>query len=285
MDNASVESCIEEILKAIDSGQVVPYLGPGILGLSKEGASLPQNPEMLSERLASLVAVPSRIRKNLWSTSQYIENYRHRKTLKALLSQLFDGECEPNELQQWIARIPRLPLVVDVWYDGSLSLALKERPSWGQIQGVSQAEYPGSWVKAYNAEDKEVEISEAYSWNTVLYKPLGSVKPQKNFIISDSDYVEVLTEIDIQTPIPDLIKELRKAKQFLFLGCRFQSQIERTWARQITKRSSSSHWAVISSPLTKNEARFLSELNIKQLDISLEDFVQKFLSFSPASSL
>jgi hypothetical protein len=28
------------------------------------------------------------------------------------------------------------------------------------------------------------------------------VRPAANFLVSDSDYVEVLTEIDIQTPIP-----------------------------------------------------------------------------------
>lgn len=285
MDKTRVESDLEDILKSLESGQLVPFLGPGVLELSKESVSFPTNPEMLSERLASLVAVPSRIRKNLWSTSQYIENYRHRKTLKALLSQIFDEQAEPNDLQKWLARIPKLPLVVDVWYDCSLSLALKERPSWGQIQGVSQAEYPGRWVKAYDREGKEVELAEADGWQTVLYKPLGSVRPQKNFIISDSDYVEVLTEIDIQTPIPDLVKRLRQGRSFLFIGCRFQSQIERTWARQILKRSSSSHWAVISTPLTKNEERFLSEAHIKQLDLSLEDFSQKLLHFYPAFPL
>jgi len=280
-----IERDLEEIVAFMALGKVVPFLGPGILGFSKNAESVPQSPEMLAERLAALVAVPSRIRKNLWSASQYIENYRHRKSLKSLLSQIFDAELEPNDLQRWVARIPQLPLVVDVWYDVSFSVALREeRQSWGQIQGVSQAEYPGNWVKAYDWKDREVGMDAAFVWQTVLYKPLGSVKPQKNFIISDSDYVEVLTEIDIQTPIPDLIKELRKDKHFLFLGCRFQSQIERTWARQIIKRSSAAHWAVLTSPLTKNETRFLIEQNIKQLDLPLDVFAHKLFA-SPSFAL
>jgi hypothetical protein len=60
-----------------------------------------------------------------------------------------------------------------------------------------------------------------------------------------SDFVEVLTEIDIQTPIPKVVQRLHTVRPFLFLSCRFQSQLERTFARQIMKRSSDTHWAVL----------------------------------------
>ena len=88
--------------------------------------------------------------------------------------------------------------------------------------------------------------------------------------MSDSDYVEILTEIDIQTPIPEIVQQRRLGKSFLFLGCRFSNQLDRIFARQIIKRSSVKHWAIIEGDLTKNEARFLSELNIKQLDLALD---------------
>jgi len=90
--------------------------------------------------------------------------------------------------------------------------------------------------------------------------------------VSDSDYVEVLTEIDIQTPIPAEVQALRAAKHFLFLGCRFNDQLTRSFARQIMKRSSDRHWAVLPEPPTRMEARFLEEQNITRLDISLEEF-------------
>ena len=94
-------------------------------------------------------------------------------------------------------------------------------------------------------------------WTTLLYQPIGSVAPASNFIISDSDYVEILTEIDIQTPIPEAVRSIRRGKSFLFLGCRFSTQLERSFARQIMKRSSDRHFAVLPEPLTRNEARFL----------------------------
>ena len=92
----------------------------------------------------------------------------------------------------------------------------------------------------------------------MLYKPHGSIAPAKNFLISDADYVEVLTEIDIQTPIPDAVKDRRTERSFVFIGCRFNDQLLRTYARQVTKRSSTLHYAIVEpATLSKNELRFL----------------------------
>ena len=70
---------------------------------------------------------------------------------------------------------------------------------------------------------------------TLVYKPIGGHQPAGNYLVSDSDYVEVLTEIDIQTPIPPEVQALRSGRNFLFLGCRFDDQLTRSFARQIMK--------------------------------------------------
>ena len=111
------------------------------------------------------------------------------------------------------------------------------------------------------------------AWKTLLYQPLGSITPAANYIVSDSDYVEILTEIDIQTPIPEVVQMVRRGRNFLFLGCRFATQVERGFARQIMKRSSDRHWAVIEGPLSKNETKFLAEQNIVWIDAPLAEFV------------
>jgi SIR2-like domain len=90
--------------------------------------------------------------------------------------------------------------------------------------------------------------------------------------VSDSDYVEVLTEIDIQTPIPQVVQQLRTERSFLFLGCRFRNQLERSFARQIMKRSSDKHWVVLEHEPTRNEARFLAEQNIETIRMPLAEF-------------
>lgn len=102
---------------------------------------------------------------------------------------------------------------------------------------------------------------------------MGAVTPAGNYLVSDSDYVEVLTEIDIQSPIPAVVQNLRAGRNFLFLGCRFDGEIGRTFARQIIKRSSDRHWAVLPGELTKNEQKFLDTYNITPIDITLAEAV------------
>jgi hypothetical protein len=100
------------------------------------------------------------------------------------------------------------------------------------------------------------------------------VAPAGNFLVSDSDYVEVLTEIDIQTPIPKEVQQRRSGRNFLYLGCRFAYQLDRLFARQIMKRSSSKHWAVLPDEPTRNEARFLREQNITRIAAPLGEFAE-----------
>ncbi len=263
---------LSDIKRELEEGRIVPYLGPGLLDLMP-ACPVPASPEALVEKLIAKASVPHKIRKNLTAAAQFIENFKHRKTVTHLMSEAFQADVAPTLLHRYLADLPELPLVVDVWYDNAMQTALAARDSWGQVQGVSQAEHFGNWVQYFQADGALVTEADAQHWSTVLYRPLGSVSPAKNYLVSDSDYVEVLTEIDIQTPIPAMVQRRRGGRHFLFLGCRFRNQLERTFARQIMKRSSNRHWAVLPGELTRNEARFLEEQNIQRLDMPLRDFV------------
>jgi hypothetical protein len=107
---------------------------------------------------------------------------------------------------------------------------------------------------------------------------MGSHGPVGNYLVSDSDYVEVLTEIDIQTPIPQAVQAHRTGRHFLFLGCRFDDQLTRCFARQIMKRSSDRHWAVLPEEPTRMEARFLQEQNITRIAMPLEAFSESLIA-------
>jgi len=277
-----------DITAAFERGEVIPYLGPGVLSLTQN--ELPASPEALVAYLTSTATVPHKIRNNLTAAAQYIENFKHRKTVVAAMNRAFATSADPTPLHEWIASREKLPLVVNAWYDDLPQKALTKRRNWGLVQGVSQAEHFGEWAHWFAADGARIpgkpferdgsgakapaEAPEAtLGWSTLLYEPLGSVAPAANYIISDSDYVEVLTEIDIQTPIPDTVQTLRKGRSFLFLGCRFATQIERSYARQVMKRSSDRHWAVIDGPVTRNEQKLFAEQNIARVDAPLADFV------------
>jgi len=242
-----------------------------MLSLVPGGAPVPATPEALAAILTSKVSVPHKIRNRLTQAAQFIENFKHRKSVVAFMSVAFQPVVTPSALHRHLAALPNLPLLVDAWYDNATQVALMDRGNWGQAQGLAQSEHFGTWIGYYDGAGNPATEAAAAGWATLLYKPIGGVAPAKNYLVSDSDYVEVLTEIDIQTPIPTRVKELRSGRGFLFLGCRFNDQLQRTFARQIMKRSSDRHWAVLPGELSRNETRFLAEQNITRIDMSLAD--------------
>lgn len=273
-DNAAA---IADIAAALKARRAVPYLGPGAFALlTPEECPIPRNSAELTQRLNAKVTAPGRFRTNLTAVAQFIETRRHRKTLEAILNETFRQTVPPTPVHRFLAAIPAPPLIVDVWYDDVLDRLLTGAGdrNWGQIQGLSHPQSTGEWVKYYGLDGAEVTAEAADGWDTVLYKPSGAVTPVGNYLISDSDFVELLTEIDIQTPIPPSVKERRTGRQFLYLGCRFDHEIQRTFGRQIAKRSSDSHWAVIQGELSKNEERFLSLQGIKRIDLPLDVAVE-----------
>lgn len=266
---------LDDMRASLAAGTLIPYLGAELSVPPQGAATLPLTPTELAARLSARVTVPFKVRANMTAAAQYIENFRHRKTLVALMREIFEVGITTSSTHLFFAAQPKLPLLVDTWYDGAAQAAFAARTDWGQIQGVSRAEHRDVWVKQYRADGTECGADEVAGWNTLLYKPLGSISPAANFIVSDSDFVEVLTEIDIQSPIPPRVQELRSGRHFLFLGCRFRNQLERIYARQIMKRSGDGpHWAVLPDELTKNERRFLEEQNIVRLDVALGTLVE-----------
>ena len=267
---------LDSIARALDRGNAIPYLGPGVLSFDGAGCQLPDSHKALVGHLTSKSSVPHKVRNNLGAAAQFLENFKHRSTVTNAMTEAFSGEAQPTALHTLLMSLPALPLVVHAWYDDLPQKALRARSSWGMAQGVSQSEHFGNWVHYYASDGAYagVEADKNYvDWKTLLYQPLGSVWPAHNYLVSDSDFVEVLTEIDIQTPIPSSVQEIRKGRSFLFLGCRFSTQLERLFARQIIKRSSEKHWAILAEDPTRNEARFLEKHNIERISMPLGEFV------------
>ena len=267
-----MRSLVDAIARRLEAGAVIPYLGPDMLALCSD-APVPGNPVALAEIMTSKVSVPHKLRKRLTPAAQFIENFKHRKTVVHLMNGAFATTPLPSALHLTLAG-SGAGLWVDTWYDDTFAAALsqtREPGSWVQVQGLSQSEHFGHWTGVYS--DAGALLAEMpIAAKRILYKPIGSHGPAGNYLVSDSDYVEVLTEIDIQTPIPAAVQAWRTERHFLFLGCRFDDQSTRCFARQIMKRSSEQHWAVLPNEPTRMEARFLQEQNIQRIDLSLATF-------------
>ncbi|MCA8881787.1 MAG: SIR2 family protein [Rhodobacteraceae bacterium] len=272
---------LDASLEGVAAGTVIPYLGPGVAALGT--GSFPAAPQALCERIEAEIRVPKRAHGNLWSAAQYVESRKFRATLDDIVQRAFDGASGVNPIARWVAA-QRPPLVVDAWYDSALLDAYRSggAGTWGWVQGVSRnGEWTLIWTKAYAADGTERLEGADPDWTSLVYKPHGLARKGSSFLMSDSDYVEVLTEIDIQSPIPDEVIRRRTGRGFLYLGCRFDDQMLRTFARQISKRSGGPQVAVIEGSLSRMEARFLSENGITRIDLPLAE-VAKRLDAVPA---
>jgi hypothetical protein len=270
---ADAEASLADVAARLRAGTMVPYLGPALAELSKP--AVPMNPEALAAFFGTKVALPRRAKGNAWASAQHIESMKHRSTVTALMNEAFTAPVAPTPLHHYLASL-RLPMIVDTWYDGAMRTALGQRSDWGEVQGITRAGIgEDRWYRFYDAAGAEADRAAASNWATLLYKPHGSIAPAKNFLISDADYVEVLTEIDIQTPIPDAVKDRRTERSFVFIGCRFNDQLLRTYARQITKRSSALHYAIVEpEALSKNEIRFLVGQGLTPIAMPLDRAVE-----------
>jgi hypothetical protein len=269
-------AALDSIAKAFAGGSAIPYLGPGVLSFGGTACQLPDSQKELVAHLTAKSSVPHKVRNNLGAAAQFIENFKHRSTVTNAITEAFSADAQPTSLHTLLMSLPALPLVVHAWYDDLPQKALRSRSNWGLAQGVCQSEHPGNWVHYYSSDGAYagVEADRPYAdWKTLLYQPFGSVWPAHNYLVSDSDFVEVLTEIDIQTPIPHSVQQIRHGRSFVFLGCRFSMQLERLFAHQIIKRSSDKHWAILPEQPTRNEARFLEEHNIERIPMNLDEFV------------
>ncbi|MBB2983999.1 MULTISPECIES: SIR2 family NAD-dependent protein deacylase [Paraburkholderia] len=275
MSLASVS--VDSIASRIGDGAVIPYLGPGMLALCPD-ASVPATSVALAQLMTAKVSVPHKIRNRLTQAAQFIENFKHRKSVVSLMNDAFGMTPTPSALHRALAS-SGAGLYVDSWYDDTFAAALagaRAGGQWAQVQGQSQAEHFGRWFGAYDALG--APLADVPESGALLYKPIGSRAPASNYLVSDSDYVEVLTEIDIQTPIPPAVQAWRTGRSFLFLGCRFDDQLARSFARQIMKRSSDVHWAVLPDEPTRMEARFLNEQRITRIATPLATFADELVS-------
>jgi hypothetical protein len=186
MSHTTLDHLPDALAQGLLGGTLAPYLGPELLGLCPPHP-VPAEPLALAKLLTEKNSVPGKIRHRLTQAAQFIENFKHRKTLVAGMNAAFTAQAQPSPLHRWIAALPA-PLIVASWYDDTLRTALQARTDWAEVQGLSQSEHFGTWTGWYAPDG--AALADAPEPTTVLYKPWGGHAPAGNYLVSDSDYVE-----------------------------------------------------------------------------------------------
>ena len=137
----SDDMLIDTLRAELAAGRVVPFLGPGLLALCVDGSAVPASPLELVGVMTKKVSVPHKLKNKLPGAAQYIENFKHRKTLVGLMNEAFAAPPKPSPLHESLAGFG-FPLIVDAWYDDAMAteklaegiraFAEKRQPAWKQ---------------------------------------------------------------------------------------------------------------------------------------------------------
>ena len=177
---------LDSIASALDRGDAIPYLGPGLLSFDGAVRQLPDSQKALVGHLTSKSNVPHKVRNNLGAAAQFIENFKHRSTVTDAMTEAFSVEAQPTRMHTLLMSHARAAIGCSRMVRRSSA----KSPSLAFKLGYGAGRKPGGALRQLDpllhrrtAHTQELETDKSHAeWNTLLYQPLGSVWPARNYL-------------------------------------------------------------------------------------------------------
>jgi hypothetical protein len=271
-----MHSQFETILSGLADGSVVPYLGAGALaGVVNTGSGQPIPADSDSLILAMNGGKPMapKLMYEFARAAMNVELKRGRAVLTRFLDATYrDTAWSESSLYNRLAGLS-LPYVVDTNRDTLLQKAYADRPHT-LIVGVARIagndyrfkifHHDGSGYRSIGQEAVDTTLP-------ILFKPLGTPLPESNYIASDADFVDYITELMGGFAIPAFVKRMRAGKRYLLLGMRLNRDTERMVLSDIVYGAGRpAGWALIHNA-TDKEKRFLDKLGMELIQADAAD--------------
>lgn len=267
-----------EILNGLYDNKVVPYLGPGVLFDAKNkltGAPMPADSNSLILAMNNGNPMAPKLMYEFPRAAMNQELKKGRNFLSQFLGKLY-GQTEWTRAaaHEWLAEW-KPQYVIDINRDTQLqdSYADEEHTL---IVGVARITANNYRFKIYHfdgSEYFETTQDQVDRQLPILFKPMGTPKPEANFIASDADYVDYITELMGGFAIPDFLKEYRKEKQYLLIGVPLNRDSERMVLSDIIYSAAEPKGWVLNKNPTPKEQRFCKKLGLEILDADVEDLL------------
>ncbi len=267
-----------EILAGLYDNKVIPYLGPGVLFDAKNkltGEAMPADSNSLILAMNNGRPMAPKLMYEFPRAAMNLELKRGRNFLGQFLNKLY-GETEwtRSALHDWLNEW-RPAYVIDINRDTQLqdSYADEEHTL---IVGLARITASHFRFKIYHYDGSayfEITQEQVDPRLTVLFKPMGTPKPEANFIASDADYVDYITELMGGFAIPDFLKEYRKGKQYLLIGLPLNRDSERMVMSDIIRDASEPKGWVLNKNPTDKEIRFCKKMGLEIVDAGVEELL------------
>ena len=266
----------EKLLAGLKDGSIVPYLGPGVLADVKNAATgtpIPADSDSLIIAMNDGKPMAPKLMYEFARAAMNVELKRGRSAVTKFLNRTY-GETVWTRaaVHDWLKAISP-HYVIDINRDTQLQDSYAHIPH-NLIVGIARLGGTDFRYKLYFwdgvAYQKTDVINPAIP---ILYKPMGTPKPEANYIASDADYVDFITELMGGFSIPPAVKELRKGKQYLLMGMRLNRDTERmVMSDVIYAAAEPAGWVLIQTP-TDKERRFCKKQGLELIEADVFDLI------------
>ena len=191
------EAIFSTLLAGLKTGDIVPYLGPGILvgSTNDKGEAIPADSDSLIYAMNNGQAMAPRLMYEFPRAAMHIELKRGRSFVNKFLSELYgDTQWTRSPLHDWLAAI-KPAYVIDINRDTQLQDSYAETPHT-LITGISRIAGTDYRFKIYHYDGSvytERAQEEVDASLPILFKPMGTPRPEGHYIASDADYVDYIT--------------------------------------------------------------------------------------------
>jgi hypothetical protein len=266
----------QKLLAGLKDGSIVPYLGPGVLADVKNvasGAPIPADSDSLIYAMNDGKPMSPKLMYEFPRAAMNVELKRGRSAVTKFLTRTY-GETAWTRaaVHDWLQAIcPHY--VIDINRDTQLQDSYAGVPH-NLIVGIARIGGTDFRYKLYFWDGQAYQPStEINPGIPVLFKPMGTPKPEANYIASDADYVDFITELMGGFSIPPAVKEMRKGKQYLLIGMRLNRDTERmVMADMIYSAAEPAGWVFISAP-TEKEKRYCKKVGLEIIDADIFEFI------------
>ena len=266
----------EKLLAGLKDGSIVPYLGPGVLAdvtNPATGERIPADSDSLIIAMNGGKPMAPKLMYEFPRAAMNVELKRGRTTVTKFLTKTY-GETTwtRGALHDWIKAL-RPSYVIDINRDTQLQNSYADVPHT-LIVGIARIAGTAFRYKLYfwngNAYVPTELINPALP---ILFKPMGTPRPEGIYIASDADYVDFITELMGGYSIPPEVKALRKGKQYLLMGMRLNRDTERmVMADIIWSAAEPAGWVFIAEP-TEKEKRYCKKIGLEIIDADIFEFI------------
>ena len=266
----------EKLLAGLKDGSIVPYLGPGVLADVKNmatGAPIPADSDSLIYAMNDGKPMAPKLMYEFPRAAMNVELKRGRSAVTKFLNRIY-GETSwtRGAIHDWIKEMAP-PYVIDINRDTQVQDSYAQVPH-NLIVGIARLGGTDFRYKLYFWDGAAYQKAKAVNPALpILYKPMGTPRPEANYIASDADYVDFITELMGGFSIPPEVKELRKGKQYLLLGLRLNRDTERMVMSDIIYAAAEpAGWVLIPEP-TDKERRFCKKLDLELIEADVFDLL------------